>query len=324
MDDDAIAYIVSMVPNERGIDWDLTSCMYGTEDRNPVQKFQEAMKENPELWNMASTIEGLITRAGVHAAGVIALNDEVYEHNSVMKTSSGARVTAFNLEDTEYAGGLKYDFLTINALDKVRTTLNLLLEDGVIEWKDTLRETYDHYLLPKNLDYDTEEMWDWVADGKIVDLFQFDTQVGGQAVRLIKPKNIAELSVANSVMRLMTDDMELPLNTYSRFKHDLNSWYIEMKNAGLTDQDIKLMEKHLLALSGVADSQESAMMLVMDPEISNFTVTEANDLRKAIAKKDPEIMEQTRQKFYHHGEEIGAAKNLLDYIWNVQIMRQAG
>ena len=107
--------------------------------------------------------------------------------------------------------------------------MNLLLEDGIMEWQEDLRTTYNKYLLPMNLDYDTKEMWDWVAEGKIVDLFQFDTQVGGQAVRMIKPQNIAELSVANSVMRLMTDDMELPLATYSRFKHDLNGWYIEMK-----------------------------------------------------------------------------------------------
>lgn len=151
-----------------------------------------------------------------------------------------------------------------------------------------------------------------------------DTQVGGQAVRMIKPQNIAELSVANSVMRLMTDDMELPLATYSRFKHDLNGWYIEMKNAGLSDTEITLMEKHLLALSGVADSQESAMMIVMDPEISNFTVLEANALRRAIARKDPQVMEETRNKFYEHGAEQGASLNLLDYIWNVQIARQAG
>ena len=111
MDDDVISYIVSMVPNERGIDWNLTDCMFGSEDRNPIQKFQEEMTKYPDLWRLASTIEGLITRIGVHAAGVIALNDKVYEHNSVMKTSSGAIVTAFNLDDTEYAGGLKYDFL---------------------------------------------------------------------------------------------------------------------------------------------------------------------------------------------------------------------
>ena len=49
-----------------------------------------------------------------------------------MKTTKGILVTAFDLEDTEQAGGVKYDYLTVQALDKIRTAMNLLLEDGRI------------------------------------------------------------------------------------------------------------------------------------------------------------------------------------------------
>ena len=217
------------------------------------------------------------------------------------------------------------DFLTINALDKIRTTMNLLLEDGMIDWYGTLRKTYDHYLLPANLDYDSKEMWQMVADGQIVDLFQFDSQVGTQAVRLIRPKNIAELSVANSVMRLMPEgDGDLPLNIYANYKHDIRAWYDEMKKAGLNDREVRVLEGHLLPLSGVADSQESAMMLVMDENIAGFTVTEANSLRRAIGKKEIETMRATEKMFYEKGKELGTSKKMLDYVWDVQIYRQAG
>lgn len=325
IEDDAISYIVSMIPNERGFDWDLTECMYGRGERKPLPSFQTEMAKNKNLWNLAYKIEGLITNLSVHASGVVAVNEPITEHNSVMKTSRGIRVTAFNLEDTEYAGGIKYDFLTINALDKIRTTMNLLLEDGMIDWHDTLRKTYEHYLLPVNLDYNSQKMWQMVADGQIVDLFQFDTQVGTQAVRLIKPTNIAELSVANSVMRLMPEgEGELPLNTYASYKHDIRAWYNEMKRAGLNDNEVKVLEEHLLPLSGVADSQESAMMLVMDERIAGFTVTEANSLRRAIGKKEIETMRATEKMFYEKGKALGTSKKILDYVWNTQIYRQAG
>jgi DNA polymerase III subunit alpha len=326
VDDDVISFIVSMIPNERGFDWTLDQCMYGDEDHKAIAKFQEEMGREKSLWKLAYSIEGLITRLGVHASGVIAFNEDFTKHNSLMKTSRGVLVSAYNLEDTEYAGGLKYDFLTINALDKLRTTMNLLLEDGKIQWQGNLKTTYDKYLLPKELEYKDPNMWAMAGRGEIVDLFQFDTSVGSQAMRSIKPQSISQLAIANSLMRLMAQDenAELPLNTYVKFKNSEVMWYRELENSGINSDEVKILEKYLKPLSGVADSQESIMMIVMDPKITNFSVVEANGLRKAIAKKKFDTIDKIKKMFYEKGKEIGTRKKLLDYVWSVQVMRQAG
>jgi len=328
INDDVLGYIVSLVPNERGTDWTLSECMYGDEekDRKPIKQFVEQMDKYPNLWKVASAIEGIVTRLGIHAAGIIALNDDLTKYNSLMKTSKGVPVSAYNLDDSEYMGGLKYDFLTVNALDKIRTSFNLLLEDEVIEWQGGLRNTYNKYLLPKNLDYTTKDMWELVSKSKIVELFQFDTPVGAQAIQSIKPQNIAEMAIANSLMRLMkqegADDM--PSETYKNFKDNIDLWYKELSEYVLNEDEIKTLEKYLLPLSGVADSQESVMTIVMDEKISGFSVNEANKLRKVIAKKKLDDIEKVRQLFYKKAEELGTRRNLLDYIWNVQIARQLG
>jgi len=326
IDDDTVSYIVSLIPNERGADWTLSQCYYGDEEHNPINAFVEEIDKEPKLWELATRIEGLITRLGIHAAGVIALNDKLTEHNSLMRTSKNVPVSAFNLEDSEYLGGLKYDFLTINALDKIRTTLNLLLEDDVIEWQGNLRDTYNKYLLPVNLEYKDPTMWSLAADGKIVELFQFDTPVGAQAIKSIRPTNIAEMSIANSVMRLMKqpDATEMPAETYVKYKNNIHSWYEELDKYLLTKEEMDLLKYYLLPLSGVADSQESVMMIVMDPQIANFTVTEANGLRKAIAKKKRDVLDQVKELFFTKGKESGASINLLKYLWEVQIGRQIG
>lgn len=326
VDDDIVSFMVSLVPNERGFDWTLDQCMYGDEDHKAIPKFQEEMGREKSLWKLAYSIEGLITRLGVHASGVIAFNEDFTKHNSLMKTSRGVLVSAYNLEDTEYAGGLKYDFLTINALDKLRTTMNLLLEDGKIQWQGNLKATYDKYLLPKGLEYKDANMWAMAGRGEIVDLFQFDTSVGSQAMRSIKPQSISQLAIANSLMRLMAQDenAELPLNTYVKFKNSEVMWYRELENSGINSDEIKILEKYLKPLSGVADSQESIMMIVMDPKITNFSVVEANGLRKAIAKKKFDTIDKIKKMFYEKGKEIGTRKKLLDYVWSVQVMRQAG
>lgn len=161
--------------------------------------------------------------------------------------------------------------------------MNLLLEDQQIEWKGTLRDTYNEYLLPANLDYTTKEMWDMVGDEKVMELFQYDTPQGSKAARLIKPHSLRDLAAGNSVLRLMSDEGEQPLDTFAKYKKDINLWYKEMLTAGLNDKEVELMEKYLKSVYGVAPSQELMMMLSMDPYIAGFSVKEANKLRKAVA-----------------------------------------
>lgn len=323
IEDVVINYIVSLVPTERGKDWTLDQCMYGDDEHTKISQFISQMKMYPQLWKLSKRIEGLVTNLSVHASGVLILNGKVTDHNSVMKTSRGVRVTAWDLHDSEEMGALKYDFLTVQALDKIRTTMNLLLEDRRMEWQGSLRETYDKYLLPKNIDYTNQEMWHMAGNGEILELFQFDTAQGSKAVRLIKPTSIKDLAAGNSVMRLMCDG-EQPLDIFVRHKRQMSDWYREMDVAGLNQEEQALMEKYLANVYGVAGSQEIVMQLSMDPHISGFSVPEANKLRKGIAKKVPAVIEETRQLFYRKGQELGTRVELLDYIWNRQIGMSLG
>lgn len=163
-----------MIPNERGFDWPLSDCYYGNEKegRSPIKAFVETMDANPMLWELAQNIEGLVTRLGVHPSGVIAVNGDFVDHGSYMKTSKEQLVTAYDLYDQEECGLLKYDFLTVSALDRIHQCMNYLLEDGTIEWQGDLKSTYRKYLSPDVLDYDNPKMWDMVGKGLISSLFQ--------------------------------------------------------------------------------------------------------------------------------------------------------
>jgi len=325
IDDSVVSYLTSMIPNERGFDLSLSQCYYGDDDHNPIKEFVNEMDNNPDLKKLAFGIEGLITRLGVHAAGILILDGDPSEYNSLMKTSKGVLVSGYNLEDSEQMGGLKYDMLTVAALDKIHTTINYLLEDRVIDWQGNLRDTYNKYLLPAVLEYKDKRMWRKLWEGEVIDAFQFDTMVGSQAIRLIHPETLSELAIANSIMRLMAqDNMDLPLDTFVKYKKNLDEWYHEMQLYGLSPEHVEILEKHLKPLYGVADSQESVMMLTMDPKIANFSLNDANYLRKAIGKKDFITLQKTKQMFYEKGQETGTSPYLLDYVWNIQIGRQIG
>lgn len=162
-----------MIPNERGFDWSLHDCYYGNgDDRSPISAFKKEMDDNPQWWKLAQSIEGLVTRLGVHASGVVCVNGDFIEHGSYMKTNSEQLVTAFDLHDQESCALIKYDMLTVSALDRIHQCMNYMLESGDMQWKGSLRDTYNHYLNPSKLDYTTPEMWKMAAEGRIRALFQ--------------------------------------------------------------------------------------------------------------------------------------------------------
>ena len=114
-----------------------------------------------------------------------------------MRTPKGALITQWDLHDQEAAGSVKYDFLLTAVQDIIIQTISLLQEDGVIEKDLTLREVYNKYLHPSVLPQNDKKMWDALANGDVLGCFQFDSSVGAQAAKKIKPQNPHEMADAN-------------------------------------------------------------------------------------------------------------------------------
>ena len=326
-DSDVGLYISSLVPIDRGKVRTLKQCYYGDEEKGfaPIPQFIAAMNQYSDVWEVAQKVEGTICRRGLHACGMLIVNEDFCEHNAIMKAPNGTLCSQFELHDSEYMGGVKFDALTTDALDRIRTCLDLLLKYGYIEWHEDLKETYNRYIGLDNLDYDTKEMWEEIGENKIGNLFQYDTPVGLATAKLVKPKNTMELAIANSLMRLMADESGImPSETFEKYKNNIELWYDEMRRYKLTDEEIKIMEKHLLNNSGVCESQEGIMLISMDEKISGFSVKEANKLRKTIAKKKLAEIDTMHDMFMKKGHEQGTSDNLLNYVWNVQVKRQLG
>lgn len=326
IDSDIAQFLSGMIPFERGQNWSLSDCFNGNEDkeRKPIREFVKEVSNYPKLKETALKIEGLVNKRSSHAAGIIIFNDHYVKTSAMMKAPKGAAITQFNMGDTEAMGNVKYDLLTIEALDKIRVTLDQLIENKEIEWQGTLKETYNKYIHPDVIEYKDKKIWEMVGKGEVMDLFQFSTEVGNDAVVKVKPQNLLEAAVTNSLMRLMAEGEEQPVDTYVRFKKDISLWYEEMNDFGLTEDEVKVMEKYLKDIYGVADTQEVVMQMVMDEKIAGFDIKGSNEIRKAIAKKKADVLEEVKEKFFKKGREIGTSDNLLEYCWNVQFKRQFG
>lgn len=326
IDSDIALYLSGMIPFERGQNWSLKDCFNGNEEkgRKPVKELIREIEKYPNLKETALKLEGTINKRSIHAGGVIIFNEAYYKSNAMMKAPNGSPVTQFNLSDSEAVGNIKYDLLTIEALDKIRATLDSLLEYKEIEWQGNLRATFDKYLHPDVINMSNPKLYEMLGSGEVMDLFQFSTEIGLQSAMKVKPSNLLETAVANSLMRLMSEGEEQPIDTFIKYKNDITLWYKELERYSLNQDEIKLMESHLLKLNGVADTQESVMLLSMDEKIAGFDVKWANKLRKAIAKKSEKAMQECYDKFFAQGKELGTREELLNYVWNIQIKRQLG
>ena len=256
--DDISNYLAGMIPNERGFDWSLKDVIYGNESkgRKPISQFVDEISKYENYLETALGIEGIVRNRSSHASGVYIFNHAYTDINAMMKAPNGLETTQWSMNDSDDMGALKMDMLSIEALDKIRSTMDLLVKDGLMKWEGSLKGTYDKNLHPDNLDY-SEKLWEPVWENKVLDVFQLDTPVGKQAVRNARPKDVREAAALNSLMRLMaTESGEMPLDKYSRFKSNIQLWYDELKSYNIPEEEVEFLEKHYLPSSGVPNTQE--------------------------------------------------------------------
>ena len=324
IDVDIAQYMSSLVPSERGFLWPLKDVVYGNpaKDRKPVNPFILEVNKYPGLLDIMVQIEGLVNKRSSHASGIILLEEDTYARTALMKTPKGAIITQFDLHDAEWMGLVKYDFLLTSVQDIIIQTIELLQADGQMEQDLSLREIYNKYLHPNVLPKDNKQMWDALANNEVISCFQFDSSVGAQAAKKIKPQTPLEMADANGLMRLMTAEKgaETPLDKYVRFKNNIDLWYQEMTDFGLSYDEQKSLEPYFLRSYGVPPSQEQMMMILQDPDICNFSLKEANTARKIVGKKQMDKIPELQEKV------IKSAKTyeLGQYIWKHGIGPQMG
>lgn len=289
IDIDIAQYIASLIPADRGQLRSLDQCMNGDDDNGwtPIKQFVYEMTENyPELWRVARGIEGLICGSGVHAGGVIFVDEPFTESTALMRAPDGTICTQFELHDSEAASLIKIDLLSVESMDKIHICIDLLCDYGYAERKNTLRETYESIIGIYNLERTNPNMWDMVLNHKINSLFQMEKQSGINGIALTHPSSVDELAVLNSVIRLMASDKEAeqPLDMWARYRHNINSWYQEMENYGLTPNQINWLSHHGAITNGICESQEGLMQLLQEPQLGGNDLSLQTSVERRLLK----------------------------------------
>ena len=324
IDSDTGLYMSSLVPSERGFLWPLKDVVYGNsdKDRKPIALFINEVNQYPGLLDIMIAIEGLINKRSSHASGVILFDEDPYQFGCFMKTPKGEIITQYDLHMCEAAGMTKYDFLVTEVQDKLAEGIKLLQKYNEIDSTLSLKEVYNQYFHPSVLPINDMKYWKPLHNNSVLNVFQFDSDVGSQAAKKIKPTNILEMADANGLMRLMTSEKgeETPMEKYVRYKNNINLWYREMDSAGLTKKEQEVLKPYFLQSYGVPPSQEQLMKMLMDPDICNFNLKEANAARKVVGKKQMSKIPELKEKVLTQA----TSKNLGEYVWKYGIGPQMG
>lgn len=312
-------YLSSLVPSSRGFTRSIKDCVYGTEEEPPIKAFVDEVNKYDGLLEVMLRLENIVNRRGEHASGVILYNQDPWETNAIMRSPNGDLTTQFSLHEAERLGDVKYDFLVTEICDKITICVELLKKNNYFNQEESLRDIYNKYLHPDALNLEDKRLWDALAEGSVLDVFQFSTGVGLNTAKQIKPKNPTQLTSANALMRLQGEKgKERPMDRYCRLKDNFDLWYKEVRDWGLTEEEIKILEMYYVPNYGVPCSQEDLMEVCIDKRIAGFSLKEANQARKIVAKKKIKEVPTLKDKFVSSCPR----KEFGEYIWETIMLPQ--
>jgi DNA polymerase III subunit alpha len=268
----------------------------------PGTSLTQAFREVPELMafkngkdlkarvlQKAAVIEGTVRNTGIHACGIIITPDDLTNHVPVSTAKdSDLLVTQFDNSVVESAGMLKMDFLGLKTLSIIKTAIeNIRLRHGI---------TID----PDEIPLDDAKTFELYQKGQTNGTFQFESPGMQKHLRNLKPDRLEDLIAMNALYR--PGPLEYIPNFIAR-----------KLGKEVIAYDLPEMEDNLKETYGITVYQEQVMLL--SQKLAGFTKGEADVLRKAMGKKQREVLDKMKGKFVEGATKKGHPKDKLDKIW---------
>ncbi len=279
--------IAKMVPATLNI-----SIAQALKDSPNLQQAYDSEPQVKELIDTALRLEGLVRNSGVHAAGVVISPQPLTELVPLHKTKNDEIVTAFDMKAIEKMGLLKMDFLGLTTLTILDDALKLIAQRGA---------PIDLGTIPLD-DVKTYERV--FHTGFTSGIFQFESGGMTDVLRRYKPTAVEDLTALNALYRPgpiqggMIDD------------------FIERKwGRRKVEYELPELEVILKETLGVIVYQEQVMQIANT--LAGFSLGEADLLRRAMGKKDPEVMAKQRERFVKGGVEHGHPEKKITKLFDL-------
>jgi DNA polymerase-3 subunit alpha len=225
-----------------------------------------------ELIQICRVLEGLPRHASTHAAGVVIADRPLVDYLPLYKGKKGEVVTQFDMKIVEKIGLVKFDFLGLRNLTVIAKTLALIERQGKLP-PDL-----------KNIELTDPETYHLLSAGDTTGVFQLESSGMKELLVRLKPESFDDIIALVALYRPGPMESGM-IDDYVARKHGKKA----------VEYMVPELEPILKDTYGVIVYQEQVMKIA--GELANYSMAEADDLRKAMGKKIPEIMADHRQRF---------------------------
>jgi DNA polymerase III subunit alpha len=258
--------------------------------------------------DMAIRIEGTNKTYGVHAAGVVISSQPLDEIVPLQKNNEGAVITQYFMEDLEFLGLLKMDFLGLKNLTTLQKTVDYVkhTQDITIDAEalpsDIERRAQETFTRIKKMPGDVAKTYKLLEKGDLEGVFQLESSGMLDVVKKIKPSCLDDIS---SILALYRPG---PLDA------GLIPQFIDRKHGReVVKYDHPLLEPILKETYGTLCFQEQIMRMAQD--LAGYSLGQADLLRRAMGKKKAEEMQKQKETFIDGATKNGVAQRIAEELF---------
>jgi DNA polymerase-3 subunit alpha len=246
-----------------------------------------------DLIQICRVLEGLPRHASTHAAGVVISDRPLVDYLPLYKGKKGEVVTQYDMKIVEKIGLVKFDFLGLRNLTVIANTRALIERQG--------KQPLDL----ENIELTDPDTYRLLSAGDTTGVFQLESSGMKDLLVRLKPEFFDDIIALVALYRPGPMESGM-IDDYVARKHGRKA----------VEYMVPELEPILKETYGVIVYQEQVMKIA--GELANYSMAEADDLRKAMGKKIPEIMADHRQRFVQGAKDnkipADRAKKLFDLI----------
>ncbi len=269
----------------------------------PGTTLEESLKKVPELKTLinssteyqklmkhSQTLEGLARHASTHAAGVIITPTPLINHVPLYRSNKGEITSQYDMKSADAIGLLKIDVLGLRTLTVIDKALKMVADN------------YGVTIRPEDIPMDDEKTFELLQAGETTGVFQLESAGMRELLRNLHPTGFSDITAVNALYR------PGPL------KSGMVSHFVDCRHGRKKiDYAHPALEPILNDTYGVILYQEQVMQIAS--ALARFTLGEADLLRKAMGKKQLDIMEGMKKKFLEGSEQNDVPKKTAQMTW---------
>ncbi|MCX6737037.1 MAG: DNA polymerase III subunit alpha, partial [Candidatus Parcubacteria bacterium] len=261
-----------------------------------VQELRQLYDTNPEaatIIDNARKLEGVVRHASPHAAGIIISKQPLTDYVPLQHSSRNEKdiISQYSMYDIEKIGLLKIDILGLANLTVIKNALRIIKK----------LKNEDQEMNLDSLGFEDKKVFQLLSKGETVGVFQLESSGMRRYLQELKPTCF--------------EDIVAMVALYRPGPMDLLPSYIDRKNGREKISYLHpLLEPILSSTYGVMIYQEQLMKVARD--LAGFTLAEADILRKAVGKKNKELLNTQKEKMLQGMVKNNINKNIAEKIWN--------